>query len=794
MKIGYINENRSDSNENNMSSLLDGKEPKCTDNFAFGFSHYELKAEEEGDCPNKKRKLQKVHTAEINEDIEDKFLIKRKKLNEATEDCFRDKGVSQNENIQDFFFDLKDNLPPERFGYVQNTFPTSEDIPFSENELVKILYEKSSFSKLLVRGVGSKRNLIADLQYSTVSSIKEPSSSMKISSSSLILLKTNTTTKLKTAIAGGSVSAAHSEFTTVDFNSEPILDTDPEVLLRSFLYPVTLDSFIDDYFGKKALVVHGSIQRLRYIKKDFRNFDIQSLLSDAMQTIVWMKSMDGKMQYLDLTNGSVDIAASCYNAGHSLYFNPNMGIQKKYINAIGDALGLVSEEEENLELDENQPRSLFSSSNGKTGGNKKSSSANSIIDKDLSNNSRIPGDVEIFAVKTRHVTPWHFDGQDNFTIQARGIKKWTVIPLQSKGIQNPLINYHPSSSNRASCRRNFYLHQAYEKCKAKELYPPTEEEEKKYGVSFVMKPGSILYLPAGMWHKVEAFDDDPEDDGINVGKLNEMAGSSLEELSDSLIQDKMRYNLPVPVKYVGDCLSINFSMHGTRWVDYILRRVRKALCCDPRWRSPVMFGGTSYQKDLSKENDRFKDVMKFIEEDIFCKNRKEVDTPFSFFVPPVRGNRLLFEESTNTERLFDITNDDNIDILWEKYLYEEIIPSKSILLKKNPFITLIDADLGKDKVKANDSIQKISKVIYGIENDEENVRVHISYSPELESFVHKCSEGIFLRIKCESKLTIEWESEMNQTEAKEIEVGTRRLLAIFFAYGYMAKIKEEVVV
>ena len=160
------------------------------------------------------------------------------------------------------------------------------------------------------------------------------------------------------------------------------------------------------------------------------------------------------------------------------------------------------------------------------------------------------------------------------------------------------------------------------------------------------------------------------------------------------------------------------------------------------------------------------------------------------FVPPVAANRLS-EELNNRQFVFDINDDNSIDFLWEKILHEQIVPSKSILLNKNPFITLVDADLGQSKSPSQNSLQKISKVIYSIENDQEKVRVHIRYSRELDSFVSKCSAGFQLRIKYGEKPRIDWDLESEQSECEIEKIRKCRLLAVFLAYGYLTKTEIE---
>ena len=76
------------------------------------------------------------------------------------------------------------------------------------------------------------------------------------------------------------------------------------------------------------------------------------------------------MQYLD--SPPPEVALACYNAGHSLYFNPSADFQQRWISALTQDLG---------------------------------HSFGATID------GGIGGDIELFAVSGRHKTPWHFDAQ-----------------------------------------------------------------------------------------------------------------------------------------------------------------------------------------------------------------------------------------------------------------------------------------------------------------------------------------------------------------------------------------------
>jgi hypothetical protein len=167
--------------------------------------------------------------------------------------------------------------------------------------------------------------------------------------------------------------------TSPHFCSTP-LDLEPG--LESFCWPLRAQEFLNSVYQKRSLVVLGSGQRLAQLAPSLLDLDLPALLEGASKITVWMKTLGGQMQYL---SAPPDIALNCYAAGHSLYFNPSMEIQKKYIKALCSDLRL---------------------------------------DFGLSLDGGFGGDLEIFAVVGSHDTPWHFDAQENFTIQLKGTKRW----------------------------------------------------------------------------------------------------------------------------------------------------------------------------------------------------------------------------------------------------------------------------------------------------------------------------------------------------------------------------------
>ena len=295
--------------------------------------------------------------------------------------------------------------------------------------------------------------------------------------------------------------------------------------LPSMVWPVTPAAFKTDFWAtSRLLVVHATGSRLTELASAFDGFDVLQMLRSAVRVVVWMKGRLGKMHFLD---ASPEVAAAAYDAGHSLYFNPPLDVQRRFIAAIAEELGI-----------------------GMRGGRWAPQSA------DGGGADVVGGDIEVFAVRGRHSTPWHYDAQANFTVQVRGTKRWSVVlpctgaavcsdnAFQPSGVtqqrvDEPYSNLHPSSSNSSALLVDAALHSLCSRGPAPAMAGQV--------VSFALRPGSTLFLPAGVWHRVDAEDDD--------------SGS----------------------------LSINLSLSGTRWSDVILSRITPALWADRLLRSRVGF-------------------------------------------------------------------------------------------------------------------------------------------------------------------------------------------------------------
>jgi hypothetical protein len=110
------------------------------------------------------------------------------------------------------------------------------------------------------------------------------------------------------------------------------------------------------------------------------------------------------------------------------------------------------------------------------------------------------GEVEVFLGTPGHFTNWHWDFQENFTVQLSGVKRWT---LRRGPVPHPL----------RGCTPHYRSPEAVEpQLKAARLVDPDFEFGHPAGGDddpeqvVTMHPGDVLYFPAGMWHRVEVIE------------------------------------------------------------------------------------------------------------------------------------------------------------------------------------------------------------------------------------------------------------------------------------------------
>ena len=97
--------------------------------------------------------------------------------------------------------------------------------------------------------------------------------------------------------------------------------------------------------------------------------------------------------------------------------------------------------------------------------------------------------INLFATPQEGGTSWHFDANENFTIQLRGTKRWWIAPNESIAFppENHILGATPSASL-AQCSRG-----------------PLRTDPPQPSQIVDLKPGEMLYVPRGFWHCTEAL-------------------------------------------------------------------------------------------------------------------------------------------------------------------------------------------------------------------------------------------------------------------------------------------------
>jgi ribosomal protein L16 Arg81 hydroxylase len=105
----------------------------------------------------------------------------------------------------------------------------------------------------------------------------------------------------------------------------------------------------------------------------------------------------------------------------------------------------------------------------------------------------VPGATRVsaFASKRGHGLKAHYDQNDNFVCQARGSKRWRIAP--NTHVMNPTVGYtvgeKPTPANMAEAPNGF----------PSALPTPFAVVD--------LTPGTVMFMPSGMWHDTETTDD-----------------------------------------------------------------------------------------------------------------------------------------------------------------------------------------------------------------------------------------------------------------------------------------------
>jgi hypothetical protein len=304
--------------------------------------------------------------------------------------------------------------------------------------------------------------------------------------------------------------------------------------LASFLYPVTPQRFITDFYQKQralAVKVHPALreQRLSFVKSVMDNFNPRLMLaaSNSNEGIsVWMKPAGGDGNgNLSSVKMRPDDALVAYNAGMSLYFRAGEAAEAAFLPAFMQQLG-------------------FGAGTFFRDGARRA-------------------EIEVFASHVGHVTNPHFDFQTvNFTIQLRGRKAWTLtksktVPFPAKACAAHFVTDAASTN---IVRTQHAIHQLAvesarpggkldmepeEFARAAALAASGEDGEIEGLETVVLEPGDILYHPAGVWHKVETLPADSNSLSINMSLFPMSMGELVQSCVETLVLRTSNWRRPV---------------------------------------------------------------------------------------------------------------------------------------------------------------------------------------------------------------------------------------------------------
>lgn len=253
--------------------------------------------------------------------------------------------------------------------------------------------------------------------------------------------------------------------------------------LNALINPLSIPDFLEHFRTNKPFVVHHEGSELR----ELRDLPFLSSLESLLKS--WPGPIDAHLP--DARDEVSSISTSPKDA--QKLFDCGMGLLFNDANQISDTL-------------ENWVQQIRS---------------------DLGLPKMTYGRSLIYATPDGKGTAPHFDQNINFVLQIHGTKKWTMAKNES--VINPMVRH--TMGRAVDPEMMNYL----------EDEMPEEMPEEKF--SFELKPGSLLFVPRGVWHATEAE---------------------------------------------GHALSLNFTFTPPAWADLFLTALRSRLIQSPEWRETAL--------------------------------------------------------------------------------------------------------------------------------------------------------------------------------------------------------------
>ncbi len=216
--------------------------------------------------------------------------------------------------------------------------------------------------------------------------------------------------------------------------------------LATLIYPMHAPSFFSQQWQKECVCLHGPPQRFREISLNLNDYSESD--GGLARAVTMRASADVQAWYASGDAGGFKIPAEhapIFSALRmTLYFE-----DLPLLRPFGDIIA----------SDLNVPKSAMA--------------------------------VSAFLSRAGGTTRMHFDANENFTLQLRGRKKWRTA--RNKSVSRPTQNANAGEEMHPELRPQ-----------ARRAFPREMPREAR---EFILEPGSVLYVPRGHWHEVEALED-----------------------------------------------------------------------------------------------------------------------------------------------------------------------------------------------------------------------------------------------------------------------------------------------
>lgn len=317
--------------------------------------------------------------------------------------------------------------------------------------------------------------------------------------------------------------------------------------MKDLIWPFGIEHFLEIYWRKSAFYQSGTEESMGGLLKDPRDIDIEELLHQTPDDVsVWSVSASGALKSTMMEPKN---ALNAYSLGATL----NIDLCQKQpqarhcVDAIGRPLGIP-------------PGAGF---------------------------------CNLICVKSPHITPAHFDPNENFTIQLRGSKTWRL--WTECRVEAPLHNR--IVGRRAHDELELYLGGI------------REPDLGSADLEVVLDPGSALYVPRGAWHEVQTL---------------------------------------------GDSISLNFLYPAMPRVDLFLPLLRRYLIRHPFWRHDAY--DVAAEEDATARTQKIEEMVSKFAADFahfsprFITGDVSFDPSGSFFRNPI----ATFKAETRPDGLIDV--------------------------------------------------------------------------------------------------------------------------------------------